>query len=395
MTSGSGLPGSDQRDGADRLRAVADVAVAVQRAEGASLAFLAAHRVGGAPLDGPLDGGFSLHRGAAEDDLYGLVDAVYILHTLGRLEGFTNPESRHRWAGRILACQDPSGWFTLRNLRGHSREHATAYAIGGLTLLEVKAGEDYLGSVRPLNDVRPLLQSQERTVRWMERMGLEGPLDPFRKNLGWQYVWRGSHVGGGVAAAVGMLGERMNGWWTDALPASEWLDHWFRWLDAEVDPRTGLWQRAVWNRVVRRPTLVDLGGAAHFHWVYVRAGRPLPHPEPVVASVLSLQKETGLYRDVPYCIDLDGNFCALRAWEQLGTDGRERWRKPLDRSLQASFDATLRALAGSTDLSDLYDGLHDLPGALAALTECVRFPGFPHGDALARWRHPLDHAWWL
>jgi hypothetical protein len=397
MRAGSGVPG-----GSDRLAAAnilsgsrTDLTGAVRRAEEACHAFLQAHRVGDLPLDPPLDGGFCLRRGADEEDLYGLVDAVYVLHTLGRLESLTDPGSRRRWANRILACQDDAGWFSRRNLRGHSREHATAYAIGGITLLEVEAGEDHRHHVRPLEGIRPILRSPEHMRRWLGRMGLEGPLDPFRKNLGWQYIWRGSHVAGGVAAALGMMGKRADAWWDEAMPVAAWLEHWFDWLDAEVDPATGLWRRALWNRFVRRPTLIDLGGAAHFHWVYVRAGRPIPHPEAVVASVLSLQKPSGLYRDVPYCIDLDGNFCTLRAWEELDGKARERWREPMERSLLASFDASLAALAGSLDLTDLYRDLHALPGALAALMECVRFPGFPHRSALAGWHHPLERAWWL
>jgi len=46
-------------------------------------------------------------------------------------------------------------------------------------------------------------------------------------------------------------------------------------------------------------------------------------------------------------------------------------------------------------LEDVYLDSHGLPGALAALSECVKLPGFAHTGTASQWKHPLDRVWWL
>ncbi len=160
-----------------------------------SLEFLEQHLVGNKPAF--LTGNFSLYKNSQKSDLYGTIDALYIFYTLGLLNEVTNRESRELWANRILLCQDDSGWFTKDNLRGHSKEHSTAYAIGALKLLEITKTENYLVKIKPLNEIKPLLKDYASFTRWISSLDYRPSIGAIaRKNLGWHYIWRGSHVGG-------------------------------------------------------------------------------------------------------------------------------------------------------------------------------------------------------
>jgi hypothetical protein len=359
--------------------------------------FLLQHHVGARPSLGqgfPLCGEFALHRGQVECDLYGMIDAVYVLHTLGRLASLTDRESRRAWAGQILACQDEEGWFSRRNLRRHAKEHATAYAIGALRLLEVEAGEAYIPCIRPITPLLSVAGSREAMARWLGRMGLRFDAGDPVGGLGWHYVWRGSHIGGGVAAIVVMLGELLDEWWPGRLNGNEWLGWYFDWLDARANPGSGYWQRAFWNLVYRKPTLIDLGGAVHFLWVYDAARRPFPYPEAIFSSTLGLQRETGLYREHPFCIDLDGAFCIVRSYLQLSADQQNLYHGVAHRSAEKSFERIVTTLL-SLPLSEIYGDTHGLPGALAALVEWGKLPGFRHSGLLTGWQHVLDRVCWL
>jgi len=344
--------------------------------------------------DSAITGEFSLLQDQEAPDLYGMIDAAYILYIIGKLAERTDRESRQVWAKRILACQDEQGWFSRRNLRGHSSEHATAYAIGALKLLEVEPDEHYLDQVRPISSLKPLLTEYTTFTCWIRRLDFRlTPRDILSRKLGWHYIWRGSHVGGGIAAIVGMTEHLLNLWWPE-VDVPQWFDWYFDWLDRHANPNSGYWQLAFWNRLVRKPTVIDMGGAVHFFWIYEALERPFPYPEAVLASTLSLQREDGLYKDHPFCIDLDGDFCVLRAFLQLPESKQRRYQERVQQSLEASFGGVVRALTDQP-LEQIYADSHGLPGALAALTECAKLPGFKHAGSLHGWQHPLDRVWWL
>ena len=363
---------------------------------GRILEFLDQHAVSGHPVIAGemLDGAFCLHARRHEPDLYGMVDSVYILYTIGELERRTDKTSRGIWARRILACQDQSGWFSLRNLRGHRPEHATAYAIGALRLLEVTPDEAYVEMVRPLEGIRAILGNRAAFSRWIERMGFYRLSDVWRKDVGWHHVWRGSHIVGGVAAAVGMVQDCIGSWWPEQVDVAEWFRWLFEWLDRNVNPATGYWQRAFWNRIVRRPTLIDLGGAAHFYWIYEAARHRYCYPERIIESTISLQRPTGLYKQHPFCIDLDANFSIIRSFLQLDPACRSEFEEKVRRAVERNFDAIANILL-TRDLSRIYSDLHGPPGALAAMMECTKLPGFSRTEDMTGWRHVLDRVWWL
>lgn len=342
-----------------------------------------------------IDGAFSLHTNRSVADLYGSIDAAYTLYTLGMLPQKTNCASRKTWAKTILTFQNDGGEFTRLNLRGHPKEHATAYAIAALHLLQIESDEDYVSQIKPLTGLLPILTDRAAFLRWINMLDFRlAPRSILKKNLGWHYIWRGSHVGGGIPAAIGMTRHLCESWWPGQVDVEQWFIWYFEWLDAHVNPHTGYWQRAFWNLLYRKPTLIDMGGAVHFFWIYEALGRPFPYPEAVIESTLTLQRPDGLYKDHPFCIDLDGNYCLIRAYLQLPEEKQSVYRDRVYRSAERNFEAVVKALTAQP-LEEIYTDSHGLPGALAALVECTKLPGFKYTEALAGWQHPLDKAWWL
>ncbi len=342
----------------------------------------------------PYSGKFSLYRGATSPDLYGMIDFVYILHITGKIELLTDRKSRERWAERILSCQDQCGWFSQLNLRGHSVEHATAYAIAALELLALDDNEDYLSLVKPLTDIKPILVDGQFFSKWINRMGFRwNPKTLLNKRLGWHYIWQGSHIGGGVAASVGMLQHRVKDWWPD-VDLETWFDQYIEWLNQHCNPETGYWQRAFWNMIVKKPTIIDLGGAVHFYWIYDRLGESFPYPEALIRSTLNLQKPDGLYKDHPFCIDLDANFCLIRAFLSLPEDRQDIYRDKVNLAIEKNVGEIMSILFDNS-LEKVYDDSHGLPGALAALVDCTHLPSFVYREALMQWQNPLDEVWWL
>jgi hypothetical protein len=322
-----------------------------------------------------LRGRFSYQRGGGYD-LYGSADMAYLLWTMGELEERTTAEGRAQWAALLQSCQDPeTGWFSRGNETPHFKEHATAYATGALALL----------GARPLHP-----------FRWAARItSSEAQTDKWLSGIWWDEVWVGSHQGGGVAASLIMTGEAPD----------EWFEWYFRWLDREANPRTGLWQRAFYNRFTERPTMQDMGGAAHFWWIYQQRGRPMPYPERVIDTVLALQLESGLWDrklvkgDFPYCINLDAVNGLKGAWLELRGQGEEYRTRDIMNALDRYLARCQKVLTGEGAVERLYDNSHDLPGAIIGIAEADEFYRTATGKSRIRtarpWRSVLDEICWL
>ena len=342
---------------------------------------------------GSATGNFGLYRNRLEADLYGMVDVVYIYHITDTLRLVTNVESRKIWAQRILECQDDLGWFSKKNIRGHSQEHATAYAIAALRLLEIEPEERYLIKIKPLIGIRQIFKSEENFVKWISKLGFKLTIKDPVGHLGWHYIWRSSHIGGGVAAAVGMTRELHREWWGEDN-VDKWFDWYFGWLDNNVYPKTGYWQQAFWNLFTKVPTLIDMAGAVHFYWIYDKYHRKYPFPEKVIESTLKVQPETGIYKKYPMCIDLDGNYCLVRSYLQLGETVKVKYHEQVLSAINANAKAILQFFKDK-QLFEIYSDTHGLPGALTALAECFKFNASKVETTPCQFNNPFDKVWWL
>lgn len=322
-----------------------------------------------------LRGRFSYQSGKGYD-LYGSTDMAYLLWTIGELDERTTLQGRREWAALIQDFQDPqSGWFNRGNETLHFKSHATAYATGALVLLGSKPLHPFTWAGRMTN-------SEKDMADWLGQ-------------IWWDLVWVGSHEGGGVAAALAMTGQA----------TEEWYGWYLDWLDQEANPDTGMWQRAFYNTLLKKPNRIDLGGAAHFWWIYQVKQRPLPYPEKVIDTCLGLQLDSGLWDekprkgDFPYCINLDAINGINAAYFQLLASGREYRTEDIARAYDKYLRRCWEVLCARGSVEKLYTNSHDLPGALVGIAEADEFfkktAGKSRDKTERSWRSVLEVICWL
>lgn len=319
-----------------------------------------------------IDGSFALHPTCGDWDLYGLVDmllcGITLEPSLPMPRGFT-PQ---RWADRILSCLDGNGMATRRNHTLHVPEHATAYAYAGLVLLSNRGARI---DPPPLRYFSSATFDEAEFTRWFDRMGWEVPrwvpgkslresLRISARRLGWLRFWTGSHVVGGMIATL-VMREQLAASADRRPPARDLpeLESFFRLADRRIDPRTGLWRPRFKRLASRHGDLADVGGAAHFLWLYDRAGVPHPRPEPMLRTVLRLQRPDGSFMRRPGCIDLDCTHLLSYA-SRLGAGDPDE----VDRAMTCNGLAVLERLLGEGGLRG-YGDSHGPPGAFCALAQ--------------------------
>jgi hypothetical protein len=331
-------------------------------------------RVGYDPRD--LRGHFS-SRAGEHADLYGSSDMVFILWILGQLESRTTGSGRREWASVIQSFQDPrTGRFQPGEAAAEGATHATAFATAALKLL----------GARPLHPhawAEGLFARPEAIRRWLD-------------SFNWQQIWSGSHELGAAAAVIDAPGGIR-------LPP-EWADWTLAAFTERVDEETGLWKNGVFDLVWRRPTTIDLGGAAHFWWIYHHLGRPIPHPDKVVASIVSLQRETGLWGTrlfngaYPQGIDFDALNGLRLAWSQLSEEARSARRSQIVAALDRYACAAEAHLNADGSVERLFRTSHKLVGTMNALAELdllyLTLTGSPKLETSDRLRSALTRVAW-
>jgi len=302
-------------------------------------------RAGFDPFD--LRGYFSA-RATGKTDLYGSADMVYVLWILGELESRTTDAGRREWASVLQSFQDPrTGLFDPSGYAEESTMHATAFATGALALLGARPRH-------PHSWAEPLFAEPEAIRRWVD-------------SFDWNQIWSGSHELGAVAAVI----DAPRG---IVLP-EEWADWTLEALTEKLDHRTGFWKNGVLDHIWRGPTTVDLGGAAHFWWIYHHLGRAIPYPEKAVSNILALQRDTGLWGTrlfngaYPQGIDFDALGGLRLAWLHLPEEARSAHHGQILAALDRYACAADAHLNSEGSVERLFRTSHKLVGTLNALAE--------------------------
>jgi hypothetical protein len=302
-------------------------------------------RAGFDPRD--LRGYFSA-RATGKTDLYGSADMVFVLWILGELESRTTDSGRREWVSVLQSFQDPrTGLFEPGQAATESTMHATAFATAALKLLGSRPRHPHAWA-------EPLFAEPEAIRQWVG-------------SFSWNQIWSGSHELGAAAAII------------DApqgidLP-KEWADWALEALTEKLDHQTGFWKNGAFDRVWRAPTTIDLGGAAHFWWIYHHLGHPIPYPEKVISNILALQGETGLWGTrlfngaYPQGIDFDALGGLRLAWLQLPEEARSARRSQILAALDRYACAADAHLNSEGSVERLFRTSHKLVGTLNALAE--------------------------
>ena len=201
-------------------------------------------------------------------DLYASADLAWIRWIMNDLDLAT--EQRKQWIGFIQDQQNPEDG-SYRHITGHCRTHAFCHATGALNMLGGR------------HRYKPGLLEKYQDVN-----GIPAWLD----GIDWVRQWGASHDIWGAGLPLVCTPETPD----------EWNAALFAWLDCEADPGTGFWR----SGIEARSRLEYLGGAFHIWPLYAATGRPLPHAERVIDSVLALQRGDGSFDGVFGYGSMDG-----------------------------------------------------------------------------------------
>ncbi len=262
----------------------------------------------------------------AEPDLYGTAAAIGIRASLGEPLPSEAADLLTRWTradGRVV---DSS----------HGLLHSTATAIGA----------------------RYLLGERSAWPAFLEPLAHPGSLGAWLDGLDWSDPWLTSHDAAGLFA-IGTMTDR----------GDDWIVAYLAWLDAAVDPTTGLWHREAIQPLAEQPGLFgNLGASYHFHFLYAFHGRALPHAESLVDTCLLLAESTGWVHSGAWGFPhSDWALSAARASAQSGHRADE-----VGAHLRRLATALHDDLATDALVAELDDDLHRLGAVVALIAELAR-----------------------
>lgn len=269
-------------------------------------------------------------------DAYGCADAANILYTLGAFPA--GEGERAAWVEQLQSLQDPSTGVFPNAV--HSDFHTTAHCVAALELF----------------DARP-----RHPLTFMDRLRDLQELGDFMESRDWDHPWPASHDLAGAASALIITG----------AADLTWLSLFIGWLDAEVDPATGMWRVGHILRPDVWPGLFgNLGGAFHYHFVYDYLRLPWPYPEKVIdTALLLLHDSAGSFIETDLGFkDADLVFCLSRARRQSDHRFDE-----VSAALELLVDRAAALLAdGEYVSSPAFDDVHSAFGGLCAVAELQR-----------------------
>lgn len=319
-------------------------------------------------------------------NLITILDITYIYAILGLLDLEYLKDSRLELIKKILSFQNDKGWFEDYDEQHHSKVHITAYALSALKLLSNEKFYELLQSIKPFIGLNNILSQNNRdylfNLNFLERV----------------HFWRGSHVVGGVPSIVGILSENGAKKKIDLKKPREWLNNWAELYNSKMDVNTGYWRlspQLIQNvfdfmyKYKHNPEKAMMGGAAHLYWIFEKINFKFDNAKNVIMKTISLQKESGLYDDYPYCIDFDANFIISRSLKYLKEDDYSIKELAIN-ALNKNRNAIISWLC-SKHPNDWYKRIHLLPGALAAIAEVEI-----HGDRIKnKYINLFNRVWWL
>lgn len=197
---------------------------------------------------------------AGQQDIYACIDAAIIYEIVGiNLKQEFTGEERNEWIRHINSFANKDGTY---NGNRSSFYHRNSNVIAALALLGGK---------------------QKNRVSLYKDLDEVAEIAPWLEQVDWVKQWGASH-----AIKGGILCYSMSSRCTE-----EWKTEVFRWLDANLDPKSGYWRVGV----LHHNKYQGVGGGSHIWPLYQHLEHTFPYPEKVIDEILKLQKPTGSFID--------------------------------------------------------------------------------------------------
>jgi hypothetical protein len=221
-------------------------------------------------VDGQPYGCYSLKAGG-KPDFYATCDVALMRTIMAEdLIKSLSPKQRTEWIDQINSFARPDGVYQSGR---HSRLHRNGMAIGALGAI---GGQ------------------QKYPVQLYEAFDSIDEVVPWLKSINWSRQWGASHLFWGGMHCYSM----------SRKCTPEWRNTVFKWLDQNLDPKSGWWRKGVKHSDKNQP----LGGGAHIWPFYQHHRRPFPYPKQVIDSILTMQNQDGAWLGFGNYLDLDALY---------------------------------------------------------------------------------------
>ena len=261
---------------------------------------------------------------------YGCADAANLLYIIGDFP--SEPAIRAKWISTMQQMQDKETGLFHENT--HHTFHTTAHVTAALELFDARplypltAFEKYLDT----DELFVLLES----INWYER------------------PWSEAHIGAGLYAALAN---------TRRIDAA-WQDVFFGWLTERCSPETGI---SYGEKLGGAPLSHHLYGWFHYLFCFEHAHRPIPYPEKLIDSIITLYRT----HEDPYL----GMGCDFREVDVVYSINRASRQTPhrfdevkeLLRDFAGKYISRLTAIDETKD--DAFNDLHRLFGVMCCVAE--------------------------
>lgn len=302
-------------------------------------------------------GRFAFHAGSNVPDIYGTIDVVHVLGTVGQLASFSDRQ-RDAWAATVNSFQDAStGFFaTEHGAPGHQPFHAAGEATASLALL---------GRRPRFNITNFTTLAEGGEASWQ---AFYAPLVRangtacYKKKLGGNNIHSCGQILGAAPAVLA---------YTSGSQYMHFLRWWAAFIAHHTDRDLGV-ICPIDNSTLAQYECLGGGMATHGILLGLGLGFELSSPTALLEFALRMQQADGLWNGDSSSMSLDGVFQAVRASLQLG---KVQWPR-----VKAACEKLLRQQARLLNnktlvLSKHANDSHTLPNAVANVAECAQaFP---------------------
>lgn len=302
-------------------------------------------------------GTFSFHPKSKTASVYGTIDVVHVLGSVGYLETFDSTR-KDAWAQTIDSFQiEETGFYrTEDHAPGHQPYHGAGEATASLALLGRKPRYNnsvYISLAKSTPDellkfFQPLVQANGTTC--------------YKAKLGGNNIHSCGQIIGSIPSVLA---------YTTGKDYYTFLQWWSEWLAENTDPKFGV-ICPIKNTTFALYECLGGGMATHGIQLGMGMGFNLSNPQALLQFALKMQDKDGFWNGDGGSMTLDGMFQVVRSSLQLD---HVKW-DTVKKACSVMLAKQEKHLKNDSYVLEKYGKKsHDLANVLASIAECaMHFP---------------------